>query len=132
MSDLFDQGGVLTQDVDVLVVDDDDEVRTSTAGTLRGLGCRVEEARDGDEAAVVMKLCRVRALALDARMAANDGMSALADLPQPPAVILLWAHPEWRGRRRVVSILVHAQNPILPRDLIDVVCRSVTGMETLR
>lgn len=133
VSHLFDQSDVfLTQDVDVLVADDDDEVRKSTADALRALGCSVEEARNSDEAAVVMKLCRVRALALDVRLPAIDGLSDLADLPQPPAVILLSPYPEQRARRCVVCVLVHPQNPIVPHDLIDVVCLSVTRTQILR
>jgi CheY-like chemotaxis protein len=133
VSELIGQGEVSTQGVDVLVVDGDDEVRTNTAATLRAAGYSVEEARDGDEAAVVMKLCQVRALVLDIGVQALDGLSALADMAQPPPVILLApCQFEPRTGRRVASILVHEQHPSLPHDVIDLVCRSVADTESPR
>jgi len=133
VSELICQGEVPTQGVDVLVIDGDDEVRTNTAATLRAAGYSVEEARDGDEAEVVMKLCHVRALAVDIRIQALDGLSVLADLSQPPAVILLAAcRSERRARRRVVSVLVHEQYQSVPDDLIELVCRSVAQTESPR
>jgi len=126
VDDILGRGGVVTDQIDVLLVDGDDEIRTQTARALRSAGHRVESARDADEAAIVMKLCDVHALAIDARSTGLDALSLLADLGQHPAVILLSAYPfEPPGRRRIASVFVHAENTFYPSVVVEAVCHAV-------
>lgn len=82
-------GWLFTQGVDVLVVDDDDSVRARVADGIRSTGCTVEEARDGDEAAIVMKLWPVRTLVLGEQAPEIDEMLDLAGLAHAPVVLRL-------------------------------------------
>jgi len=64
----------------VLLVDDDEAVRTVTAGMLRDLGCRVAEARDGDDAITQMRAGPIHDAALIdfAMPGLNGGQTATA------------------------------------------------------
>jgi CheY-like chemotaxis protein len=106
----------------VLVVDDEEAVRTSVAEILRGVGYEVIEADNGERALEMLGAHDdVAVVVLDVRMPRLDGIGVLDALDQPPAVILLSAHtvsPEVRDRLagKVVSFL---EKPVAPRRLLD-------------
>lgn len=78
---------LFTEAVDVLVIEEDDAVRGRVAEGIRETGCRVEEARNGNEAAIVMKLWSVRALVLGAKAPGIDELLGLVGGAHPPLVI---------------------------------------------
>jgi CheY-like chemotaxis protein len=108
-------------DTSVLVVDDEESVRTSVAAILRGDGYAVIEAEDGERALQLIGAHEVQVVVLDVRMPRLDGIGVLDALEEPPAVLLLSAHTlasEVRARvaPKVVSFL---QKPVAPRRLLD-------------
>jgi len=64
----------------VLVVDDDEPLRTMCRVSLEEAGFRVLEASDGDEALVCVKLDRPDAILLDIMMPRVSGWTVAADL----------------------------------------------------
>ncbi|HAM01330.1 MAG TPA: hypothetical protein DCQ30_03755 [Acidimicrobiaceae bacterium] len=74
---------------DVLVVEDDDGVRTSWAAILRTAGWSVEEASDGFVALRRLREIPVGAIVLDVRMPVLDGFGLLDRLYDPPPVVLI-------------------------------------------
>ena len=65
----------MTAHADVLVVEDEPDVRGSVADILRGAGYDVEEACDGIEALDMLAHNRVGAVLLDVRMPRCDGIA---------------------------------------------------------
>jgi len=105
----------------VLVVDDEESVRTSVAAILRSSGYEVIEAADGEDALAMLDRHDVKVVILDVRMPRLDGIGVLDALDEPPAVVLMSAHvlaADVRARieEKVVSFL---QKPVPPRRLLD-------------
>ena len=114
---------------DVLVVDDDADVRTSMAAVLRGSGLSVIEAVDGETALATLRVTRVGVLLLDLHMTPRDGVWLLEHLDDPPVVILVSAfslYPESDMRSRFSGVVAHfVQKPVAPAKLIDLVRTSL-------
>lgn len=80
-------------DVDVLVVDDEDAVRQTTAEILRNAGYWVAEATDGQHALETLQEATVGVILLDLQMPRIDGHELLRRLTvDDPPVIVLSAH----------------------------------------
>ncbi len=77
--------------VNVLVVDDDEPVRSSCAEMLRSSGYSVIEAEDGEVALGVLQAMDVGMVLLDLKMPRMDGVSLLERLDDPPPIVLLSA-----------------------------------------
>lgn len=125
-----DEGNVVVRDelVDVLVVDDDRDVRGSCADILRAYGFKVEEAEDGSIAFKILKSTRVGVLLLDWAMPVIDGLALLDMLDDPPPVVLMTARDyssEVMERRSKVFMFV--QKPVPPQYLVDTVARAITS-----
>jgi DNA-binding response OmpR family regulator len=76
----------------VLVVDDEDRVRTFLSRSLVGEGHEVAEAANGEEAVRFLSDRRVDLVLLDLVMPGMDGLAVLETInqsPDPPAVIVL-------------------------------------------
>jgi CheY-like chemotaxis protein len=109
--------------VDVLVVDDDADIRSSFAEILRISGFSVDVAGDGDVALDLIGQLDVGVVLLDLRMPRRDGFAVLDALDAPPPVVLISAYPldadvRARVRSKVVNYL---QKPVSPRHLLPVV-----------
>lgn len=118
--------GVLSRPVDVLVVDDHDDVRESTAEILRLEGYTVEEACDGYGALVMMKLREFRAVVLDLRLPGLEHIVALSEMEDPPPVILISAYPiGHQARTMLKNVVAHAQKPVSPSALAELVGRAL-------
>ena len=76
----------------ILIVDDDDALRSAIATTLRDLGHEAGEAPDGEAALSWLTTRKADAVLLDLRMPKMDGMEVLrrirARSPAPPVAIL--------------------------------------------
>ncbi|HMK62293.1 MAG TPA: response regulator [Acidimicrobiales bacterium] len=114
-------------DVDVLVVDDHEAIRTSVADLLRTAGYSVAEASDGAAALKVLDSRTVGAMVLDLRMPGIDGLKVLDMLDDPPPVIITSAFTlDVDDQQRVdPKIFVQLVKPFHPRRLIDAVASAI-------
>jgi CheY-like chemotaxis protein len=114
-------------DVDVLVVDDHEAIRTSVADLLRTAGYRVAEAENGQAALDVLRAHKVGALVLDLRMPGVDGLKVLESLEDPPPVIITSAFSlDLDEQQRVdAKIFVQLVKPFHPRRLIEAVAAAI-------
>ncbi len=116
---------------DVLVVDDEEPVRTSVAEILRSAGYSVVEAVDGQDALDILESGSVSVLLLDIRMPRRTGIEVLQVLDSPPNVILMSAYRfEGEDKRSVGhKVCSHLMKPVAPRQLLDEV-RAAIDHET--
>jgi CheY-like chemotaxis protein len=116
---------------DVLVVDDEEPVRTSVAQILRSAGYSVAEAVDGQDALDMLESGSVSVLLLDIRMPRRTGIEVLQALDSPPNVILMSAYRfEGEDKRSVGhKVFSHLMKPVAPRQLLDEV-RAAIDRET--
>ncbi len=116
---------------DVLVVDDEEPVRTSVAEILRSAGYSVAEAVDGQDALDMLESASVSVLLLDIRMPRRTGIEVLQALDSPPNVILMSAYRfEGEDKRSVGhKVFSHLMKPVAPRRLLDEV-RAAIDRET--
>jgi DNA-binding response OmpR family regulator len=108
---------------DVLVVDFDDAVRTSTAAILRSEGLTVAEADDGDIAFDLLGQRHFGVVLLELDLPKRSGIELLDALDDPPPVVIVSAYeiePDdcERIRHKVVG---YFRKPVAPRVLIDTV-----------
>lgn len=107
-------------DPEVLVVDDDEGIRTTVAEILRASGYRVAEADDGDVALDMLAKHEVSVLVLDIRMPRVDGLSVLEALDSPPVVLLVSAFTvtdDIRSRTEG-KVFEYLRKPVAPLHLI--------------
>ena len=118
----------------VLVVDDDDEVRSLIAAVLDGAGLGVLLAADGDDALGVFTQHRdeVCAVVVDLALPDMDGWEVAARLQEQRAdlpVIMMSGHavarrPDGHGHVRLAGFV---GKPFDPDDLVDMVARAVAA-----
>lgn len=113
--------------VDVLVVDDDDAMRTTSAAILRHSGYTVAVASDGDVALRFLGEQSVGMVLLDIRMPRRDGLSVLEALTTPQLVVLVSAQSlDEATRGRVDSkIVTHLEKPVPPNRLLETVATTL-------
>jgi CheY-like chemotaxis protein len=74
----------------VLVIDDEDAVRTALCATLSDAGCAVAEARDGAQALEILRTDPPDAVLMDIYMPLQDGFEAIRELRRiAPAVKII-------------------------------------------
>lgn len=114
-------------DVDVLVVDDDEALRSTWALMLRDEGYCVATAEDGDVALQFLEEHAVGMILLDLRMPRRDGLSVLEALTTPQLVVVVSAlcldeaaHAQLRAK--VVTFL---EKPVPPERLLETVATTL-------
>ncbi|HAM03450.1 MAG TPA: hypothetical protein DCQ30_14680 [Acidimicrobiaceae bacterium] len=115
-------------DVDVLLVEDDEAVRTTFVDILRGAGYTTAEAGDSHAALQQLESLTVRSVLLDVYLPGLSGLWLLDQLEDPPPVVLVTAHdydPEVLARRE--KVFLYVQKPVVPTELLRVVARSVAA-----
>jgi CheY-like chemotaxis protein len=85
----------------VLVVDDDEEIRTFLATLMTDEGAAALQAADGDEALATAIRSRPDLITLDLSMPGRDGIETFCDLRENPAteeipVCIITGYPEYR------------------------------------
>jgi two-component system chemotaxis response regulator CheY len=85
----------------ILVVDDDEDVRTFLLALFADSGAQICEAADGDEAVRVARDRRPDLITLDLSMPGKDGVDAFCELRETPGlddipVCVVTGHPEFR------------------------------------
>lgn len=115
----------------VLVVEDEEGVRTTIAAILRSAGYVVHEAPDGEIALTMLDAGVSDVMVLDVRMPNRDGISVLENLPSPPVTILMSAQslePDAYDRVRQ-KVFAHLRKPFRPERLIETVESAFGGEE---
>src|SRR5579872_1097465 len=114
-------------DADVLVVDDDLAVRSTSAAILRVSGYSVAVAEDGDVALQFLGKRKARMILLDLRMPGRDGLSVLEALPTPQLVVLVSAYilDDITRARADVNVFTYLEKPIQPERLLNVVASAL-------
>lgn len=112
---------------DVLVVDDDEGIRSTAADIFRGQGYEVEEAEDGDVALQKLSEQPVPVVLLDIRMPRVDGISVLESLDRPPVVVLVSAFvvDDEIRTRTANKVFSYLRKPVAPQQLISVVAEAL-------
>jgi two-component system phosphate regulon response regulator OmpR len=106
--------------VDVLVVDDDDGLRSTWVDIVGSSGYSVAMAEDGDIALRLLSQMAVGVVLLDLRMPRQDGFSVLESITDPQLVVLVSGRsldePTWaRVKGKIVTYL---EKPIPPERLL--------------
>jgi len=106
--------------VDVLVVDDDDGVRTTVAEILRRARHSVAVAEDGRAALDRLQELRVGVLVMDVRMPRLDGVGLLRALEEPPPAVVMSAYRVDDDLRRSLgsSVAAYLRKPFRPEHLL--------------
>lgn len=115
---------------DVLVVDDEADVRWSVAEVLRSAGFSVAEAEDGDVAFDLLTMNRYRMVLLDIRMPKRDGVSLIEGIKTVPPVVVHSAYIlDASERERLGSrVVAYLHKPVSPQKLLRAV-EAVLGSE---
>jgi len=117
---------------DILVVDDDEDVRTSMAAVLRSVGYTVAEAVDGESALNLLARADVGIVLLDLHMAPRDGIWLLERIEATPAVVVVSAfalYDEWDVRTRFSHrVAQFLRKPVAPPRLLAAI-RDAFGSE---
>jgi CheY-like chemotaxis protein len=107
---------------EVLVVDDQKDLRDTTAAILGAEGYAVVEAADGVEALERLRRSEIAVMLLDLGLPRMDGPTLLEQLDEPPAVVVLSAFGEWSEaeiRTRFASKVVEClHKPVTPSRLL--------------
>jgi two-component system, OmpR family, response regulator len=111
------------QDVDILLVDDDTELRTETADYLASHGYVVHQAGDAKAARASLAKLPIRLIVLDVMLPGEDGLTLCRKLRQDagsPPILMLSALGE--STDRVVGLELgaddYAVKPLPPRELL--------------
>jgi len=115
---------------DVLVVDDEADVRRSLGEVLRTSGFSVNEAEDGAVASGLLEQNRYGMVLLDIRMPKLDGVSLIEGLRELPPIVVHSAYTlSAEDRARLGGKVVrYLHKPVSPQELLDAV-RGVLGWE---
>jgi CheY-like chemotaxis protein len=117
----------------VLVADDNDGIRNTTAAILRGVGCTVTEASDGEAALDALSQETFDVALLDVRMPKVDGISVVTDLrpePPPPIIVMVSAYDFGPDLRQHLGerVFKYLKKPVPPKELIEVVLSAFEGL----
>ncbi len=112
-----------TPGADVLVVDDEPDIRSMVAAVLRSAGFSVAEAEDGDIAMAMLRTRHYRMVLLDMRMPKADGASLIDAVGEMPPVVVHSAYAlDDDQRRRLGSRVVgYVHKPVPPLKLLEAV-----------
>jgi CheY-like chemotaxis protein len=113
----------------VLVVDDDEAVRSSVGDILQAAGHIAIQVANGEAALRVLRTFRFDAMVLDLRMPGLDGFALLAALPQAPPVVTVSAFDLDHTAHHLVrsKAVRHLSKPLHPERLLDAVAHATRG-----
>src|ERR1035437_4419189 len=108
----------------VLVADDNDGIRDTTAAILRAVGYTVTEAQDGEAALEELAQKPFDVVVLDVRMPRRDGISVVETLspePPPPVIMMASAYDFDVDLRLQLGTRVfkYLKKPVPPKQLIE-------------
>ena len=114
----------------VLVVDDDEEIRTFLTTLMGDEGAAALQAADGDEALATAIRAKPDLITLDLSMPGRDGIETFCDLRENPAteqipVCIITGHPEFRK-------VIYDRPVTPPEGFIDKPCDPEHVVKTIR
>ena len=114
----------------VLVVDDDEEIRTFLTTLMTDEGAAALQAADGDEALATAIRAKPDLITLDLSMPGRDGIETFCDLRENPAteeipVCIITGHPEFRK-------LIYDRPVTPPEGFIEKPCDPEHVVKTIR
>lgn len=123
----------------ILVVDDDEDVRTFLLALFADSGAQICEAADGDEAIREARHRRPDLITLDLSMPGKDGVDAFCELRETPGlddipVCVVTGHPEFRQviyERPARPPEGFVTKPVDPDELVQTV-RRILGLRQRR
>jgi len=124
------------REVHVLVVDDNEGIRDTTATILRSVGYTVTEATDGEDALAELNQQPFDVVVLDERMPKLNGTELVRTLsPAPPPPVIMMASAVdfdldfWQslGQR----VFKYLQKPIPPKALIEAVGEALDSLRDI-
>ena len=118
--------------ITILVIEDSDALRQTTADILRSEGYGVTEAVDGIEGLQALREQHIDVLILDLHLPRLDGIGVLEALDDPPVVIVMsafeyYAHTTMRERFGS-QVFEYLQKPVSPERLLEVVAEAASGL----
>jgi CheY-like chemotaxis protein len=110
----------------VLVADDNEGIRDTTAAILRGVGYDVTVAQDGQVALQEIARTLFDVVLLDVQMPVQDGISVVEALlaERPPPVIMMVSAYDFDSDTRAhlnQRVFKYLKKPVPPRELIEAV-----------
>ena len=113
--------------VDVLVVDDEEALRSMWAEILRTSGYSVAVAEDGDVALDLLGQLEVGMVLLDLRMPRRDGIGVLEALATPQLVVLAsgYALDEATLAQTHAKVVTYLEKPVRPERLLATVASTL-------
>jgi DNA-binding response OmpR family regulator len=106
----------------VLVVDDEERIRSLVASYLRAEGFEVDEARTGEEALAKIRSRHPDLVILDVRLPGVDGFEALRELRRDSDVYVIMLTARTEEADKLVGLAVGADDyvtkPFSPRELV--------------
>ena len=131
---LADEGWREANATRVLVVDDDEMFRRTTARVLRAVGYTVTEAADGADALRLLNVMRFDVVLLDLRLPPFDGIGLVRQVRHLPPVISVsgYALDDDARTEMSESIVAHLRKPVPPQQLLDTVETAVRPRHVLR
>jgi two-component system, chemotaxis family, chemotaxis protein CheY len=119
--------------ITILVVEDNESLRQSTADILQAHGYSVIEAVDGIEGLQILQGTNVDILLLDLALPRLDGIGVLEALDDVPVVIIVSAfeyYDKATMRDRFGSkVFAFLQKPVRPQRLLEVVAKALSHRE---
>ena len=123
----------------ILVVDDEEDIRTFLLAVFADAGAEIAEAADGDEALAVATAIHPDLVTLDLSMPGHDGIEVFCELRRTPetadiAICVVTGHPEFR---RLIYDRTEAPpdgfmtKPVDPEDLVRT-ARRILGLADRR
>ena len=117
----------------VLVADDNEGIRNTTAAILRDVGYTVTEAQDGEAALDALSQEPFDVALLDVRMPKLDGISVVTDLdpaPPPPVIVMVSAYDFGPDLRQHLGerVFKYLKKPVPPQELLEVVSSASEGI----
>jgi|NGEPerStandDraft_6_1074524.scaffolds.fasta_scaffold212893_1 CheY-like chemotaxis protein len=113
-------------EVHVLVADDNDGIRDTTAAILRSVGYTVTEAQDGEAALAEFNQKPFDVVVLDERMPKLNGtevVRTLSPVPPPPVIMMASAYDFDSDLRQHLGqrVFKYLKKPVPPKVLIEAV-----------
>jgi CheY-like chemotaxis protein len=123
-------GGV---EVHVLVADDNDGIRDTTAAILRAVGYTVTEVQDGEAALAELNHKPFDVVVLDERMPKLNGTEVVRTLspgPPPPVIMMASAYDFDVDLRQQLGqrVFKYLKKPVPPKVLIEAVSAACAGI----
>jgi CheY-like chemotaxis protein len=112
-----------TLSADVLVIEDEEDIRRTVSEILRFSGFVVAEAENGEIALNLLRRHDYGMLLLDIRTPVRDGLSLLEALEEIPPVVVHSAIALDVGQRARLGdkVVRYLRKPVAPQELLDVV-----------